>query len=118
METIKEIFMRQKEIYWAQLDPVEGKEQGGRRPVVIISGNTMNKNCGIFIVCPISSKIKYYEDCVILRKDKINRLRYDSEIITFQVRTIAKNRFDKKIGQITDAQLNDIFRGLINTLTY
>ena len=56
--------MLQKDIYWANLDPIKGKEQKGKRPVVIISGNTMNKNLGIFIICPISSKIKDYYDFI------------------------------------------------------
>ena len=58
--------MFQKDIYWANLNPTKGKEQKGKRPVVIISGNTMNRNFGIFIVCPISSKIKNYAGCVKL----------------------------------------------------
>ena len=44
--------MLQKDIYWANLNPTKGNEQKGERPVVIISGNTMNKNLGIFIICP------------------------------------------------------------------
>ena len=66
--------MLQKDIYWANLNPTKGREQKGKRPVVIISGNVMNKNMGIFIVCPISSKIKNYVGCVKLEKNKTNNL--------------------------------------------
>ena len=99
----------QKEIYFADLSPTIGKEQKGKRPVVIISGNTMNKNFGVFIICPISSKIKNYAGCVKLEKNKINKLKEDSEIITFQIRTISKERMINKIGEITDEQLKKIF---------
>ena len=36
--------MWQKEIWLADLEPIKGREQGGRRPVVIISGDTMNEH--------------------------------------------------------------------------
>lgn len=110
--------MLQKDIYWANLNPTKGKEQEGKRPVVVISGNTMNRNLGIFIICPISSKIKNYTGCVKLDKNKINNLTKTSEIITFQIRTIAKERMVKKIGQITDEQLKEIFYSLNEVLYY
>ena len=110
--------MLQKDIYWANLDPVKGKEQKGKRPVVVISGNTMNKNLGIFIICPISSKIKNYAGAVLLQKNKINKLKENSEIITFQIRTISKERMIKKIGEITDLELKAIFYSLNEVFFY
>jgi mRNA interferase MazF len=110
--------MLQKDIYWANLNPAKGKEQKGERPVVIISGDTMNTNFGVSIICPISSKIKNYAGCVKLEKNKINKLNEDSEIITFQIRTIAKERMIKKIGEITDEQLKEIFHALNEVLYY
>lgn len=110
--------MLQKDIYWVNLDPTKGKEQKGKRPVVIISGDTMNKNFGVFIICPISSKIKNYAGCVKLEKNKTNKLTEDSEIITFQIRTIAKERMIKKIGEITDEQLKEIFHSLNEVFYY
>lgn len=110
--------MLQRDIYLADLNPTKGREQKGKRPVVIISGNTMNKNFGVFIVCPVSSKVKNYAGCVRLKKDKVNKLAEDSEIITFQIRTIAKERMIKKIGEITDAQLKEIFYSLNEVFYY
>lgn len=110
--------MLQRDIYWADLDPVKGREQKGRRPVVIISGNTMNKNLKVFIVCPISSKVKNYAGCVNLEKNSVNKLSEDSEIITFQIRAIAKERMVKKIGEITDEQLKEIFYSLNEIFYY
>lgn len=110
--------MLQKDIYWADLNPTKGKEQKGKRPAVIISGNTMNKNLGIFIICPISSRIKNYAGCVKIVKNKTNKLSEDSEIITFQVRTVAKERMIKKIGEITDEQLKEILYSLNEMFYY
>lgn len=108
----------QKDIYWVDLNPAKGKEQKGRRPVVIISGNTMNKNLGIFIVCPISTKIKNYAGCAQIKKDKLNNLSADSEIISFQVRTVSKERMIRKIGEITDEQLKEVVGSLNEVLYY
>ena len=46
--------MKQREIWLADLNPVKGSEQRGVRPVVILSGNSMNANLDICIVCPLS----------------------------------------------------------------
>lgn len=110
--------MLQKDIYLADLNPTKGNEQKGKRPVVIISGNTMNKNLGIYIICPISTKIKNYAGCVTLKKNKINKLSSDSEVITFQIRTIGKERMIKKIGEINNEQLKEIFYSLNEVFYY
>lgn len=110
--------MKQREIWLADLNPVKGSEQKGIRPVVIISGNAMNANLGICIVCPLSSRIKNYSGCIVLKKDKMNGLDHDSEVITFQVRTISVERFTGKIGEITKAQLDFLKNGLLEVLTY
>ncbi|MCX6287014.1 MAG: type II toxin-antitoxin system PemK/MazF family toxin [Bacteroidetes bacterium] len=110
--------MRQREIWLADLNPVQGSEQSGIRPVVIISGNAMNDHLGISIICPLTSKIKHYTGCVIVEKGYESGLEQDSEILTFQVRTVAKFRFFKKLGAISDRQLESVKRGLAEILTY
>ena len=110
--------MWQKEIWMADLEPVKGREQGGRRPVVIISGNTMNEHYDVRIICPLSSQIKNFTGCVLLKKDKLNRLSKDSEVLTFQLRTISKGKLIKKVGVITSEQLRNIHLFLNEILTY
>lgn len=110
--------MKQRDIWLADLNPVKGSEQRGIRPVVIISGNAMNDNLNIAIICPLSSKIKQYAGCIVLQKDEQNGLSDDSEIITFQVRTIAQERLIKKLGQISEKELVNIKMGLNEILTY
>src|SRR5258705_13846014 len=99
--------MGQKEIWLADLEPIKGRKQGGKRPVVIISGDTMNEHYGVRIVCPLSSHIKNFAGCLLLKKDKVNKLTKDSEILTFQLRTISTHRLIKKIGHITPEQLRE-----------
>jgi mRNA interferase MazF len=110
--------MKQREIWFADLNPVKGSEQRGIRPVVVVSGNAMNDNLGICIICPLSSKIKDYAGCVVIEKGKIPGLESDSEIITFQIRTLSKERFIRKIDEISREELNKIKKGLNEILTY
>jgi len=110
--------MKQGEIWLADLNPSRGSEQSGIRPVVIISGNAMNDNLGISIICPLSSKIKRYAGCVIIEKGPETGLEKDSEILTFQVRTIAGSRLIRKLGEISPARLSQISQGLLEILTY
>lgn len=109
--------MKQAEIWLADLEPVKGSEQGKTRPVVIISGNTMNMNFPVVIACPLSSSIKNYEGCVVISKNKLNGLTIDSEIISFQVRTVSKERLLKKLGTITNTQLSLVIHGLNDVLS-
>lgn len=110
--------MRQRDIWMADLNPVKGSEQKGIRPVVIISGNAMNDNLGICIICPLTSRIKNYAGCLLLEKDEMNGLEQDSEIITFQVRTVSKERLIRKTGELTIEQLEMIKQGLNEVLKY
>ncbi len=102
----------------ADLNPVLGSEQKGIRPVLIISGNSMNDNLGISIVCPLTSRIKNYAGCILLNPDVKNGLDQKSEIITFQVRTISHQRLRTKVGEVTAQQLKDIKTGLNEILIY
>ena len=110
--------MKQREIWISDLNPVKGSEQKGIRPIVIISGNAMNDHLGICIACPLSSVIKNYAGCLVLERDHTNELEQDSEIITFQVRTIARERLITKTGKITREQLEVVIKELNEILRY
>ncbi len=85
---------------------------------MIISGNSMNDHLGICIACPLRSVIKNYAGCLVLKRDEVNGLEQDSEIITFQVRTIARERLLTKTGKITREQLESVIKGLNEILRY
>ena len=110
--------MKQGEIWLTDLNPVKGSEQKGMRPAVIISGNAMNNNLGISIVCPLSSKIKNFAGCIILAPDSENGLDVESEVITFQIRTISQLRLTRKIGAVTAEQVEKVKDGLGEILKY
>jgi mRNA interferase MazF len=110
--------MKQCDIFWADLEPTTGQEQRGLRPVVIISGNTLNKKLKIRIVCPLSSQVKNLKGCIVLKKDNIKNLDVNSEVLPFQVRSIATSRLKSKIGEISADELEKIKFGLMEMLTF
>jgi mRNA interferase MazF len=110
--------LNQGEIWLTDLEPVKGSEQGKVRPVVIISGDTLNTNLPIVIVCPLSSVIKNFETCVVINKSSENGLSSDSEIISFQMRSVSKQRLIRKLGNITNSELNQVIEGINDVLRY
>ena len=110
--------MKQNEIWYANLDPIEGREQRGVRPVVIVSGNNLNDHSDLKIVCPLSSQVKNYAGTLLLKRDSTNKLTRDSEVLVFQIRTIDQSRLIKKIGEITEEQMQRIHFYLNEILTY
>ena len=110
--------MKQGEIWDAYLNPTKGSEQSGNRPVVIISGNMLNQYVQVVICCPLTTKIKNYKGNVVLEPDASNNLPATSEILTFHIRSISKLRFKKKIGDISNSELNQIKSCLNDILTY
>ena len=78
----------------------------------------ISDNPGICIVYPLSTKVKNYKGCLVLKKDASNGLDHDSEVITFQVRTISGERLMSKVGMITRQQLDVLKNGLLEILTY
>lgn len=109
---------RQGDLYWVELDPVKGSEQAGKRPVVVISGNTLNDGLPVRIVCPLTTRVKGGAGRVTLVKAKTNGLKNDSDVLVFQVRTVSLQRFGKKIGRITNAQMQSIVASLNVLLVY
>ena len=86
--------------------------------MVIISGDLLNTYLPVVIVCPLTSKIKKYKGNVILNPDGQNNLKAQSEILTFHVRSIAKDRLIRKIGIVTKSELEMIKQGLDDILRY
>ena len=110
--------MKQAEIWETYFDPVEGQEQSGRRPAVIISGNTMNKNLTLVIVCPLTSKIHNYKGNPIIEPTSENGLKRSSEILVFQIRAVSKNRLRKKLGILDKKILDEIHQNLNKILKF
>jgi len=99
--------MLRGEVYQANLNPSTGSEQGGTRPVVIVSRDALNANAPIVIVAPLTSrenKRRLYPTHVELEAgdDGISK---DSVVLCEQVRAISKERLTKRIGQVSGAKM-------------
>jgi len=110
--------MKQREIWLTNLNPIKGSEQAGTRPVVIISGDLLNTHLSVVIACPLTSKIKGYKGNVILTPSAYNGLTKESEILTFHIRSISKERLYKRVGIITIEELKVIKSTLDDILRY
>ncbi len=97
------------ELYYADLTPVVGSEQGGIRPVLVIQNNVGNKYSPTVIVAAITSKInsKAKLPTHVSLPDNIG-LEKDSIVLLEQIRTIDKQRIGKFIGTINGATLQDV----------
>ena len=84
------------DIFLANLEPIQGSEQGGIRPVLIIQNNISNKYSPVTIIAAITSKIfdKEYPTNVKISKQD-SSLKIDSTILLNQLRTIDNKRILK-----------------------
>ncbi len=110
--------MRQGEIWRGDLNPTKGSEQAGFRPMVIVSGNLMNQYLNVVIVMPLTTKIKNYKGDVVLAPNGTNGLKETSEVLTFHIRSVAKDRLVERIGRISDAELTALKLGLSDLMRY
>ncbi len=110
--------MKQAEIWDVSFHPTKGSEQAGLRPAVVISGNVMNDNFNLVIVCPLTSVIKNFRSNIILHPNKKNGLTERSELVIFQISAVAKIRLKRKRGSISAEELSTIKSNLNNLLNY
>ena len=97
--------MKQGEIWFADLNPTKGSEQAGFRPIVILSGNLLNKYLPVVISAPLTSKIKNYQGNPVIEPNARNGLTKRSELMMFHIRSISKERLVRKIGEISSSEL-------------
>jgi len=92
--------MNRGEIYYADLSPVIGSEQGGYRPVVILQNNKGNKYSTTVIIAPISSRLTKnpLPTHVMIETEFLEK---KSVILLEQIRTIDKKRIDEKLGVLS-----------------
>ena len=95
--------IKRGEIYYADLSPVVGSEQGGVRPILIVQNDIGNKYSPTVIVAAITSQInKAKLPTHIELKSGDFELQKDSVILLEQLRTLDKKRLKEKVGEIED----------------
>ena len=100
------------ELYYADLDPVIGSEQGGERPVVILQNNKGNQHSPTVIVVPLTTqKIKPRLPTHVMVSS--SGLRSSSLVLLEQIRTIDKQRMRNHIGTVTDTEMREIEKAVL-----
>lgn len=110
--------IRRGDIFYADLRPVVGSEQGGIRPVLIVQNNTGNKHSPTVICAAITSrmnKAKLPTHVEISASE--NGIARDSVILLEQVRTIDKTRLKERICHLDGDVLKEIDRALLISLS-
>ena len=105
--------IRRGDIFFADLRPVVGSEQGGIRPVLVIQNDVGNKYSPTVIAAAITSKInKAKMPTHIELSANEYGLNKDSVILLEQVRTIDKRRLREKIGKLDELMMKSVDKAL------
>ena len=111
--------IRRGDLYYADLSPVVGSEQGGVRPVLIIQNDIGNKYSPTVIAAAITSKINKARipTHIEISADAFG-LPKDSVILLEQLRTLDKRRLTEKIGKLSDNLMASVDNALLISLGF
>ncbi len=103
------VSVRRGDIFYADLSPVVGSEQGGLRPVLIVQNDVGNKYSPTVIAAAITSKMSktHLPTHIDIYADKVGLAR-DSVILLEQIRTIDKRRLREKMGHLDESVMRDV----------
>ena len=99
------------DVWWAQLDPVRGREQAGTRPVLVISHDVFNERSGTVIAMAITSQEPSAGYPLTFRLAD-GTLPKPSWVKMSQIRTLAVERLSGRAGSVDSTSLEDIVDGL------
>ena len=106
--------VKRGDIFYADLSPVVGSEQGGIRPVIIIQNDIGNKYSPTIIVAAITSQINKAKlpTHVEISSEEYG-LNKDSVVLLEQIRTVDKKRLKEKIGHMTESDMKKVDDALL-----
>ena len=101
--------IKRGDIYYADLSPVIGSEQGGLRPVLIVQNDMGNRYSPTVIAAAITSRVGKTKlpTHIDVYANKVG-LQKDSVILLEQIRTIDKKRLGEKMGHLDDKMMNAV----------
>lgn len=111
--------IKRGEVYYADLSPVVGSEQGGVRPIVILQNNVGNKYSPTVIVAAITSQLAKAKIPTHIELPASSYfLPKDSVVLLEQIRTIDKARLKEKITTIDSKKMEEINRAILISLGF
>ena len=110
--------VKRGDIFYADLSPVVGSEQGGIRPVIVIQNDIGNKYSPTVIVAAITSQINKAKlpTHVEISSEEYGQNR-ESVVLLEQVRTLDKRRLKEKIGHMTDEDMKKVNKAMMISLS-
>jgi len=110
----KDLQIRRGDIYYADLNPMRGSEQGGIRPVVVIQNNCGNFHSPTIIVVSTTTKLDKpsLPTHILIRKSNYDGLEKDSIVMMEQIRTIDRTRLVGYIGHLNGNTIQSMDRAL------
>ena len=107
---MKERKIHRGEIYYVDLNPARGSEQGGIRPCIVLQSNLGNKHSPTIIVAAITGRVKKPLPTHVPVQHGV--LPRESEILLEQIRTVDKRRVFRYMGKISEAQMRTVERAI------
>lgn len=105
------MLIKRGDIFYADLDPVVGSEQGGIRPVLIVQNNVGNKYSPTLVVLPISTaKNHYLPTHIYIQGSKA--LPRNSIVLAEQIRTIDRYRLREYVGSLDKEIMDEINKAM------
>ena len=105
--------VKRGDIFYADLSPVIGSEQGGTRPVLVVQNDVGNKFSPTVIIAAITSQINKAKMPTHIELNANDfGLAKDSVILLEQIRTIDKRRLKEKLGRLSDELLEEVDEAL------
>lgn len=101
------------DIYWAALDPARGREQSGRRPVLVISHESFNAPSETVIALAITGQPPR-AGFPLTHPLPPRALPRPSWVKVSQIRVLSRNRLGNKLGRVDEAEVNRIVEGLFD----
>ncbi len=109
--------IKRGDIYYADLSPVVGSEQGGLRPILIVQNDIGNRYSPTIIAAAITSKLTKAKlpTHIELPKDEYG-LEKDSVVLLEQIRTLDKSRLKEKLSSLSEMKMQEVNRAMLISL--
>jgi mRNA interferase MazF len=100
---------RRGELYFADLNPIKGHEQGGRRPVLVIQNDVGNQFSPTTIVAPLTTAFSQRVYPTEVRVEAgAGGLPQASSVLLNQIKTIDRSRLEERIGQFNEQVMHQV----------
>jgi len=110
---------RRGEVWWVDLEPVKGREQGGRRPCLVVSEDEFNRlPHGLVWTVPVTSNTRLRHAFAVAVRPPDGGLKAESLILCHQLRTVSTERLAKRAGSIPGEIFDEVKNRLALVLGY